>query len=71
MATKKLYERIAAQLRDEYDGLMPLLSIAQRHSFRMMIEKIADVLADDNPRFDRDWFILASTGHVTAELDRT
>lgn len=55
MMTKKTYEAVAAAFRDTYvdpdtDPNVALSDVA---------EKLADLFADDNPRFSRDQFLTA------------
>lgn len=65
--TRKHYELLAMHFRTFYSAMVEVDPWRKR--FYDMIECIADTLEDDNPRFDRDRFMLAATGEVTAELD--
>jgi hypothetical protein len=57
--TRKDYEAFAALLRDEEVSIK-------------FAEKVADIFAADNPRFDREKFLIASGIEVdlTADFDR-
>ena len=61
--TAKHYEAIAAELRANVVDDAPNDAASERAlGFRIAVQALANLFADDNPRFNRDRFIAATFG---------
>lgn len=60
--SRKDYVAIAAAIRAEYKAVSD--GPALQRSVERVAERIANVLAADNPRFDRDRFLAAALGEA-------
>jgi len=61
--TKKDYERLALAFQAAVDASFTVENVSTggwaRYGINIAIRHVADALASDNPRFDRDRFVLA------------
>lgn len=62
--TKKDYVAIAAVLAASLDSTMGLSPIGDSAGVREVINRMASMLARDNPRFDRNRFLAACAAKV-------
>lgn len=64
--TRKDYENIAHVIRNQYDGEVSAVAGAL---IRDSARRFAEMLKRDNPRFDREKFMLAALGHSENDFE--